>query len=86
MNVLSCLIVGVIAGWLAERIAGRHHGLLTNLFVGVIGSLIGGFVVGSLIGLRYDEGFNLATIAVSTLGAVLLLALFGGIRGRSAIS
>lgn len=83
MHLLACLIVGVLAGWLAERLMGRDHSLVTNLIVGVIGSLIGGFVITTLLGLRYQEGLNLASIAVATLGAVVLLALFGGVRRRT---
>jgi uncharacterized membrane protein YeaQ/YmgE (transglycosylase-associated protein family) len=83
MYLLACLIVGIVAGWLAERLMGRDHGLLTNLVVGVIGSLIGGFIVTTLLGLRYQEGLNLASIAVATVGAVVLLGLFGGVRRRT---
>jgi uncharacterized membrane protein YeaQ/YmgE (transglycosylase-associated protein family) len=80
MNILACIVVGIIAGWLAERIAGRNHGLLMNLIVGIIGASIGGFLATSVLGLHFVEGFNIATIAVATGGAVLLLAIFGGIR------
>jgi uncharacterized membrane protein YeaQ/YmgE (transglycosylase-associated protein family) len=80
MNILSCIIVGIVAGWLAERIMGRDHGLLTNLVVGIVGALIGGFLTTSLLGLRYDEGFNLPSVAIATLGAVIILAIFGGTR------
>jgi uncharacterized membrane protein YeaQ/YmgE (transglycosylase-associated protein family) len=83
MNILACIVVGVIAGWIAERLMGRDHGLIMNLIVGIIGAFIGGFVITSLLGLRYDEGFNLASIAVATLGAVIFLGIFGGIRRRS---
>src|SRR5262245_25618182 len=48
MSFLAWIVVGIIAGWLAERIAGRSHGLLTNLFVGIIGALLGGFIFSSL--------------------------------------
>ena len=41
---------GLIAGWLAERITGRSRGLLTNLFVGIIGAFLGGFIFSSLLG------------------------------------
>jgi uncharacterized membrane protein YeaQ/YmgE (transglycosylase-associated protein family) len=82
MNVLACIIVGIIAGWLAERIAGRDHGLIMNLIVGIIGASIGGFLASNLLGLHYAEGLNVATIAVATGGAVLLLAVFGGLRKR----
>ncbi len=82
MNIIACIIVGIIAGWLAERIMGRNHGLIMNLIVGIVGALIGGFLTTRLLGLRYDVGVNLASIAVATLGAVILLALFGGVRRR----
>jgi uncharacterized membrane protein YeaQ/YmgE (transglycosylase-associated protein family) len=37
MNIIACLIVRIHAGWPAERITGRNHGLLTNLIVGIVG-------------------------------------------------
>jgi hypothetical protein len=46
-----------------------------NLIVGIVGVFIGGFLITTLLGLRYDEGFNLATIAVATLGAVIFLVV-----------
>jgi uncharacterized membrane protein YeaQ/YmgE (transglycosylase-associated protein family) len=85
MNIIACIVVGIIAGWLAERIAGRNHGLLMNLIVGILGASIGGFLATSLLGLHFVEGFNIATIAVATGGAVLLLAIFGGIRRNRAV-
>lgn len=86
MNILACIVVGVLAGWLAERITGRDHGLLTNLIVGIVGSLIGGVLFTGLMGFRYDEGFNLASIATATVGAVILLVMFGGVRSRRTTS
>ena len=80
MNIIACIVVGIIAGWLAERVAGRNHGLLMNLIVGIIGASIGGFLATSVLDLHFVEGFNVATIAVATAGAVLLLMIFGGIR------
>jgi uncharacterized membrane protein YeaQ/YmgE (transglycosylase-associated protein family) len=82
VNIIACIVVGVVAGWLAERITGRNHGLLMNLIVGIIGALIGGFLVSSLLGFHYIEGFNLPSILVATLGAVILLAVFGGLQNR----
>ena len=82
MSLIAWLVVGILAGWLAERITGRDHGLLTNLIVGVAGAFIGGLMVSSLLGFRYVEGFNLPSIVVATLGAVILLAVFGIFQGR----
>jgi uncharacterized membrane protein YeaQ/YmgE (transglycosylase-associated protein family) len=82
MSILAWIIVGIIAGWLAERITGRNHGLVTNLVVGIIGAFLGGFIFSSLLGFRYEEGLNLPSIVVATVGAVVLLAITGGFRHR----
>jgi uncharacterized membrane protein YeaQ/YmgE (transglycosylase-associated protein family) len=82
LSILAWIVVGLIAGWLAERITGRSHGLLTNLVVGVLGAFIGGFLFTSLLDFRYTEGLNLTSIAVATVGAVVLLAVVGGIQDR----
>lgn len=78
MSIFVWIFVGLIAGWIAEQITGRDHGLLTNLFVGVLGALIGSFLVDTVLGFSYPRGFNLATLSVATLGSVLLLWLVGG--------
>ena len=82
MSILAWIIVGIIAGWLAERITGRNHGLLTNLLVGIVGAFLGGFIFSNLLGFRYEEGFNLPSIIVATVGAVVLLVVTGGLRQR----
>jgi uncharacterized membrane protein YeaQ/YmgE (transglycosylase-associated protein family) len=51
----AALIIGIIAGWIAEKVMSRSHGLLTNLVVGVIGSFVGA-AVAHVFGFAY-EGF-----------------------------
>jgi len=82
VSILAWIVVGIIAGWLAERITGRNHGLLTNLVVGVVGA----FILSSLLGFQYVEGFNLPSIVVATVGAIVLLAVFGGARNRRTLT
>ena len=82
MSILAWIVVGIIAGWLAERITRRNHGLLTNLIVGIVGAFIGGFIFSSLLGFHYEEGLNVPSIVVATVGAVALLAVFGRVRSR----
>ncbi len=76
---LSFLIVGLIAGWIAEKIMKRDQGLLLNLVVGVIGAYLGAFLF-SLLGLT-TTGFWGALI-VAIIGSVVLLAIVGAVRGR----
>lgn len=81
MSIFAWIIVGLIAGWLAEQFTGRRHGLVMNLMVGVVGALVGGFLFGSLLGFEYQRGLNLATIVVATVGAVVFLFLLDWFRG-----
>lgn len=81
MSIIAWIIIGLVAGWLAERITGRDQGLLTNLVVGIIGALIGGFLFSSLLGFEYERGINLASVVVATVGAVVFLYLLG-LTGR----
>jgi len=74
VGILSAIVIGIFAGWIAERIMNRNHGILTNLVVGVVGSVIGAFVANAL-GLAY-AGFW-ASLGISVLGAVILLFLLG---------
>lgn len=80
MGFIAWIVVGLIAGWLAEQVTGREDSLVANLVIGIIGALVGGFIFGRLLGLDYNEGLNLATIAVATGGAVVFLWVFGMIR------
>ena len=80
VGIIGAIVIGILAGWIAEQITGRRHGLLMNLIVGLVGAFVGGFLA-SVIGIDI-EGFWMSLIA-STVGAVLLLALFGLVRGRA---
>lgn len=83
MGIIAWIVVGIIAGWLAEQVTGRDDSLVANLVIGIIGALVGGFLFGRLLGLQYNEGINLATIAVATGGAVVFLWIFGMFRRSS---
>jgi uncharacterized membrane protein YeaQ/YmgE (transglycosylase-associated protein family) len=79
---IAWIIIGIVAGWLAEKIMKRSHGLLTNLIVGVIGALIGGFLANYLLGID-ASGNWIVGIIVATLGAVVLLFLLGLVKKRA---
>jgi len=80
VGLFMMLIIGLIAGWIAEKVTSSDHGLFTNLIVGVIGAFIGGFLAGLLdIPL---VGFWRTLIAAS-IGAVILLWVWRAIRGRT---
>lgn len=78
---IAWIIIGIVAGWLAEKIMKRDHGLWTNLIVGVIGALLGGFIANNLLGLD-ASGSWIVGILIATCGAVLLLFLLSLVKRR----
>jgi uncharacterized membrane protein YeaQ/YmgE (transglycosylase-associated protein family) len=82
MGLLSWIFVGLIAGWLAGKVMkGSGFGLLGDIIVGVVGALVGGWLTGSVLGLGDGiTGFNLTTIIVAFLGAVLVLFILRLLR------
>jgi len=68
------LLIGVIAGYVAERVMKREHGLLTNMLVGIAGSFVGSALAGVLDINYYGFAGNLV---VAIAGALLILWLFG---------
>lgn len=82
LGIIGWIVIGIVAGWLAEQVMGRNHGLLTNLIVGVVGALLGGFIAGNLLNIPVG-GFNLVTLLVAFLGACLLLFLVGLVKRKT---
>ncbi len=81
MGILGWMIVGALAGWLSSILVGKNDrkGCIGNIVVGVIGAFIGGFVM-RIFGFDGITGFNLWSILVATLGAVILLFILNVIR------
>lgn len=84
MGILSWIVVGLIAGWLAGMVMkGGGYGVLGDIVVGVVGGLLGGWIATSLLHLGVGvSGINLESVVVAFLGAVLLLFLFRMVSGR----
>jgi uncharacterized membrane protein YeaQ/YmgE (transglycosylase-associated protein family) len=77
MGILSWIIVGLIAGWLAGMVMrGGGYGLIGDIIIGVVGGLLGGWIATSLLHIGADvNGINLESILVAFAGAVILLVL-----------
>ncbi len=85
MNILFLLIFGAIVGWLASIIMKTNHkqGLLMDIILGVVGSIVGGWLM-DMMGGTGVTGFNLYSILVGVVGAVILIALGRMFTGSSA--
>ena len=76
MGLLSWIIVGGLAGWLSTRIIKpkKKKGCFSGILLGIVGAIVGGFLM-SFLGGSGVTGFNLYSIFVATLGAVILIWL-----------
>lgn len=85
MGILSWILVGLIAGWLADSVMkGRGRGVLYSMLLGIVGALVGGFLASTLLNAEDAlTGFNLPTLLVAFLGAIVLIALIRALPGRS---
>jgi uncharacterized membrane protein YeaQ/YmgE (transglycosylase-associated protein family) len=81
MGILSWIIFGALAGWLASIVTGNNArmGCIANIVVGIVGAFIGGFIMSSIGGVGIT-GFNLPSLLVAVLGAILLLVVVGLIQ------
>jgi uncharacterized membrane protein YeaQ/YmgE (transglycosylase-associated protein family) len=87
MGIISWLVVGAIAGYLAGFLVKGDEGLgvIGHIALGIVGGLVGGFVAGLLTGGNdYITGINITTIVVAIIGAVVLVFGYNWFRSRSA--
>jgi uncharacterized membrane protein YeaQ/YmgE (transglycosylase-associated protein family) len=77
MGLISWIIFGTLAGWVASKITGRRQGCCLNLIVGVVGAFLGGMIMQIIIGRGFSIGFNIQSFVVAVIGSVLLLAIAG---------
>lgn len=80
VGIIGSIIIGIAAGFIAEKVMKRNHGLLTNLIVGLVGGLIGHFIA-QFVPLDLDPNW-LDNLLYATLGAIILLFLLGLFKGR----
>ena len=85
MSIIGWLVIGALAGWIASLIVGRGEGLLLDIVVGIIGAFVGGFLYSVITHANFVAGFNLTTLLVAIVGAVMLLVIWGAVRTRSVL-
>ena len=79
MSILGWIILGGIAGWIASMMTGEGEGCITSVVLGIVGALIGGFVFSALGGTGVT-GFNLWSLVVAVVGAIILIVIVRAIR------
>jgi uncharacterized membrane protein YeaQ/YmgE (transglycosylase-associated protein family) len=68
MGILSWIILGLVAGWLAGQFMQGGYGLAGDVVLGIVGAIVGGFMSGAILGRDMVTGFNLESVVVAFLG------------------
>jgi uncharacterized membrane protein YeaQ/YmgE (transglycosylase-associated protein family) len=77
---LLFIILGLIAGYIASRIVNHHgEGIVLDILLGIVGAMVGGWLF-RLFGATGVTGFNLWSLIVSVIGAIVVLFVYHGIR------
>lgn len=80
-GIIGTIIIGIVAGWIAEQVMKTDMGLLMNLAVGVAGAFIGNLIAWILPGIGGTTGFSIWSLVVATVGAIVLLWAVNKMRG-----
>jgi uncharacterized membrane protein YeaQ/YmgE (transglycosylase-associated protein family) len=89
MGIVTWIVVGLIAGFLANLIMGAHEGLLRMLILGIVGAIVGGYIAANVLKIGSVDGINVESIVIATLGAIAVIfiarAVSGSRRGRRSL-
>jgi uncharacterized membrane protein YeaQ/YmgE (transglycosylase-associated protein family) len=84
MSIIAWILLGLIAGWLAGQfMRGGGYGIVGDIVLGIVGALVGGFLSGRLLGVDVT-GFNVPSVIIAFVGAVIVIAIARMITGRRA--
>jgi uncharacterized membrane protein YeaQ/YmgE (transglycosylase-associated protein family) len=88
MNFIAWIVIGGLIGWIASKVMNTdaQQGLILNVVVGIVGALVGGWLISPLVGLPTinQNAFSIGAMAVSLVGAIILLAIVNLFnRGRA---
>ena len=82
MSIIGWLVLGLIAGFIASRIVNKQgSGLLLDIVLGIVGALVGGFLSSQFGGMGIT-GFNIYSMIVAIIGAIIVLLIYHALFGR----
>jgi uncharacterized membrane protein YeaQ/YmgE (transglycosylase-associated protein family) len=83
MSIIGWIVLGLIAGWLAGMIMrGGGYGIIGDIVLGILGAIVGGWITGLVLGADLVNGFNVISLIVAVIGAVILIAISRLFTGR----
>jgi uncharacterized membrane protein YeaQ/YmgE (transglycosylase-associated protein family) len=81
MGIISWIVLGAIAGFLASLVMGNREGLIMMIVLGIVGALVGGFLAQAVLHKGDVTGVNLESIVIAVIGAVIVIAIYRAVAG-----
>jgi uncharacterized membrane protein YeaQ/YmgE (transglycosylase-associated protein family) len=85
VGIIAWIVLGAIAGFIANALMGNREGLLMTIILGIVGAVVGGWLAGTVLGIADVTGINVQSIVVSVIGAVIVVAVFQALQRRRSI-
>lgn len=85
MGIIAWIVLGAIAGFVANMLMGNREGVIMTVILGIVGAVVGGWLAGTLLGVADVTGINVESIVVSIIGAVIVVAVFQALQRRRSI-
>lgn len=85
MSIIGWLVLGLIAGFIGSKIVNKTgEGVILDIVLGIVGGVVGGFLF-SLLGAQSVTGFNLYSMFVAVIGAIVVLVIYHAVIGRRGV-
>ena len=81
MGFVAWIVVGAIAGFIANQVMGSREGLLMMVLLGIVGGLVGGYLATTVFKMGTVDGINIESIFIATLGAILVVVVVRFLQG-----
>ena len=82
MGIIAWIVLGALAGFIANLIMGGGEGLIMMIILGIVGAVVGGFIAGTVLGIADITGFNLSSLIVAVFGAIVVIFVARLFMGR----
>jgi len=82
MGIISWIVLGAIAGFLANMLIGGGEGVIGTIILGIVGAVVGGYIASAIFHKGDVTGVNIESIVISVLGAILVLVVWRMVQGN----
>jgi uncharacterized membrane protein YeaQ/YmgE (transglycosylase-associated protein family) len=82
MGIIGWIVLGAIAGFLANLFAGGREGVIGTIILGIVGAVVGGYIASSVFHKGDVTGLNIESVVIAVLGAILVLFVWRALTRR----